>query len=131
MGAWWPAGRPTRCCCCSAAAAAAARLLLLAECVTKLLRNSEYCSYAATAGKVFDDLDEAERKFQEVSMEERSKFKEETYSNVDGRKRTRAMGDTPKSEGGGGDAVCLLIPVFAGTNAHSRPNVATYLPTVA
>jgi hypothetical protein len=36
--------------------------------VTKLLRNSEYCAYAATAGKVFDNLDDCERKFNQVRL---------------------------------------------------------------
>ena len=39
-----------------------------AEVVTKLLRNSEYCAYAQTAGKVFDNLDDCERKFNQVGL---------------------------------------------------------------
>ncbi|GFR44830.1 hypothetical protein Agub_g6171, partial [Astrephomene gubernaculifera] len=73
---------------------------ILQETVTKLLRNLEYCSYGATAGKVFGDLDAAERKFNQVSLEERSKFKEETYSNVDGRRRRRSMELTPNPDAG-------------------------------
>lgn len=55
--------RPRPCVCAFARMCCAA-----AEVVTKLLRNMEYCSYAATAGKVFEDLDTAERKFNEVSQ---------------------------------------------------------------
>ncbi|KXZ42946.1 hypothetical protein GPECTOR_110g239 [Gonium pectorale] len=72
---------------------------ILQETVTKLLRNMEYCAYGQTAGKVFDNLEDCERKFNQVSLEERTKFKEETYSNVDGRRRTRSMEISPSDVG--------------------------------
>lgn len=37
-----------------------------AETITKLLRNMEFISYGQTAGKVFDNLDDCERKFNQV-----------------------------------------------------------------
>lgn len=42
------------------------RVVALAETVTKLLRNMEYCGYGQTAGKVFNDLDACEQKFNQV-----------------------------------------------------------------
>lgn len=39
---------------------------MAAETVTFLLRNIEFAGYAASAGKLFNDLDEAEQKFQQV-----------------------------------------------------------------
>ncbi|KAJ9525246.1 hypothetical protein QJQ45_020777 [Haematococcus lacustris] len=55
------------------------------ETLQLVLRNMEYVSYATSGGRVFNDIDQAESKFNEVSFEERSKFKEETLTNVDGR----------------------------------------------
>ncbi|KAG2423139.1 hypothetical protein HXX76_015524 [Chlamydomonas incerta] len=88
---------------------------ILQDTVTKLLRNMEYISYAATAGKVYDNLDECEQKFNQVSLEERSKFKEETFSNVDGRRRTRAL-DVSSSPDVGLDTwlCCTLLVAVEG-----------------
>ena len=63
------------------------------DAVMLVLRNTEYAGYCSSAGKVFGDLDTAERKFNSVLMEERLKFKEETLSNVQGKKKTRALDD--------------------------------------
>eukprot|EP00200_Dunaliella_tertiolecta_P005857 CAMPEP_0202343022 /NCGR_PEP_ID=MMETSP1126-20121109/3329_1 /ASSEMBLY_ACC=CAM_ASM_000457 /TAXON_ID=3047 /ORGANISM="Dunaliella tertiolecta, Strain CCMP1320" /LENGTH=265 /DNA_ID=CAMNT_0048934047 /DNA_START=2492 /DNA_END=3289 /DNA_ORIENTATION=+ len=63
---------------------------ILQETLQLLLRNNEYCQYALSAGRVYDNFDDAEVKFNEVSFTERSKCKEETLSNVDGRKKSEA-----------------------------------------
>ncbi|KAG2484725.1 hypothetical protein HYH03_016472 [Edaphochlamys debaryana] len=89
---------------------------ILQETVTKLLRNMEYCAYGQTAGKVFDNLDECEQKFNEVSLEERTKFKEETLSNVDGRIRKRAMDSSTSGPDVGLDMwlCCTLVVATEG-----------------
>jgi len=58
---------------------------ILMEVLQMLLRNTEYVAYAASGGKMFEYIEEAESKFNEVSFEERAKFREETLVNVDGR----------------------------------------------
>ncbi|PNH12171.1 hypothetical protein TSOC_000944 [Tetrabaena socialis] len=84
---------------------------ILQETVTKLLRNMDYCGYGQTAGKVFNDLDACEQKFNQVSLEERTKFKEETFSNVDGRRRVRAMDITASTDTGLDSWLCATIVV--------------------
>ncbi|GLI60741.1 hypothetical protein VaNZ11_002969 [Volvox africanus] len=84
---------------------------ILQETITKLLRNMEYVSYGQTAGKVFDNLEDCERKFNQVSLEERTKFKEETYSNVDGRRRVRSIDVKPSWDSGIDNWLCATLVV--------------------
>jgi uncharacterized membrane protein len=52
--------------------------------VLSLLRNPEYAVYGAASVKSERDLDAGEQAFNELSMEERGKFEEETLVNVSG-----------------------------------------------
>ena len=51
------------------------------------MRNPEYVQYGAASVSNQRDLDKGEAKFNALSLEERSKFKEETLVNVGGRTR--------------------------------------------
>ncbi|EIE25239.1 DUF1517-domain-containing protein [Coccomyxa subellipsoidea C-169] len=55
---------------------------ILQETVLQLVRNPEYVQYGASVVSNQRDLDRGEAKFNELSVEERSKFKEETLVNV-------------------------------------------------
>lgn len=56
-----------------------------------LSRNTEYCGYAHTGLFLTDDFDELEEKYNQAALKERSKFKQETLSNVGGRLVTSAL----------------------------------------
>eukprot|EP00877_Chromochloris_zofingiensis_P006583 jgi/Chrzof1/2178/Cz11g05040.t1 len=58
---------------------------LVQEVAIFLGRNLQYCAYAQSASFQTDDFDEAEQKFNQASMKERSKFKKETLINYGGR----------------------------------------------
>lgn len=62
-----------------------------AETVLSLLRNPDYCVYGDGGTKNPRGLDGAEDAFNEVVMQERGKFKEETLVNVGGRSRRSSM----------------------------------------
>lgn len=54
----------------------------------------------------------------QVSLEERTKFKQETYVNVDGRRRSRALEEAPT--GGGGRA--SAAPQHRAQNMQHAPH---------
>eukprot|EP00775_Hariotina_reticulata_P008851 gene8851-9030_t len=72
---------------------------LVHDVVVMLSRNLEYCSYAQTALFMTDDLDELEQKYNQASLNERSKFKAETLSNVGGRITSGALRESGSDVG--------------------------------
>ncbi len=62
-----------------------------AETVLALNRNPDYWVYGRGDVQSKRGLDSGEDLFNNISMEERSKFKEETLSNVGGRTSSRPM----------------------------------------
>lgn len=63
-----------------------------------LKRNPDYCIYGASELLKGRDPEKAETKFNEISLEERSKFREETLLNVGGRKREASSSLTSTSK---------------------------------
>lgn len=61
------------------------------ESVLALLRNPEYAVYGASKVRKEAGLDAGEDVFNEVSLQERGKFKEETLVNVGGRSRSKRL----------------------------------------
>ena len=62
-----------------------------AETVLSLLRNPDYCVYGDGGTKNPRGLDGAEEAFNEVVLQERGKFKEETLVNVGGRSKRSSL----------------------------------------
>ncbi|MEW5307150.1 MAG: hypothetical protein WDW38_002221 [Sanguina aurantia] len=94
---------------------------VLQDTLTTLLRNIQFVGYGATAGKVFDQLEDAESKFNSVLMEERAKFREETYVNVGGRKKRRAA--TELGTGNGLDEWLAITLVIATEGSVKLPKI--------
>uniref|UniRef100_A0A7R9YTY1 Uncharacterized protein n=1 Tax=Chlamydomonas euryale TaxID=1486919 RepID=A0A7R9YTY1_9CHLO len=74
-----------------------------------VLRNMSYVGYASSAGKVFDNLEDAEKKFNSVLLEERLKFEEETLVSVDGRKKESALSSRKADDVGLDRWLCMSM----------------------
>jgi uncharacterized membrane protein len=65
---------------------------VLQETVLSLMRNPNYCVYGFAKSGVEGSADEAESRFNKLSLEERGKFEKETRINVSGRTSRGSLG---------------------------------------
>ncbi|XP_073120778.1 FLUCTUATING-LIGHT-ACCLIMATION protein 1, chloroplastic-like [Henckelia pumila] len=70
---------------------------MLSETILSILRHSDYCISAYSSVDVKKSIDEVEERFNQLSMEERRKFDEETLVNVNNIKKQRST--IPSSSG--------------------------------
>ena len=82
---------------------------VLEETVLALLRNPEYCVYGYATSSVAKGPEAAEDLFNEMSMDERGKFEEETLVNVNARKKAVAA----KGETAEGINEYILVTIIA------------------
>lgn len=87
---------------------------LLQESVLILLRHSEYWSHALVNSEKIQ-IEQAESRFSQLSLEQRSKLSEETLTNIKGRVQQR-NGVTPEAE----SAMYIVVTLLVGT-AHDHP----------
>lgn len=85
---------------------------ILQETVLALLRNPDYCVYGFSSSAVSADSFASESSFNRLSMEERSKFREETLVNVDGRRRRV---DREAARDGRFNSEYIVVTVLAAT----------------
>lgn len=85
---------------------------LLQETVLSLMRNPSYAIYAHTGGEIVYDNDQAEQRFNQMSLQERSKFREETLVNLNGAKTSGSL-DSSSSPSGVQEMVVVTILVAA------------------
>lgn len=83
---------------------------LLQDAALTLLRNPEFCVYGRIQSSKHKQLDEAERVFDEYSLTEQSKYREETLANTGGQTkrsdgRGRQEGDAPN------EYICVTLLV--------------------
>ena len=72
---------------------------VLQETTLALLRHPEFCVYGSSGGKQCSSVEEAETRFNEVSLEERSKLAQETLVNAGGKKRRSSSTAGGRDEG--------------------------------
>ncbi len=81
----------------------------LQECSLSLLSHPDYWTHAQGESQRFASSQEAEKAFEQFSIQERSKFSEETLSNVGGRIRDRSAEADEDSEPGEHIVVTFLV----------------------
>lgn len=89
---------------------------ILTETVLSILRSPEYWAYGSAASASFREPEAAEERFGSLSLEERGKFKEETFGNVDGRKRRSEM----KSEATGVTNEFIVVTLIAAVDGGMK-----------
>jgi uncharacterized membrane protein len=102
--------------------AASGRSLLLQEATLALLRHPEYWVYA-TAESQQAPLESAEAKFNQLALAERSKFSEETLSNVSGQVSQNSS-QASASDDGEQPSEYILVTLLVGVQGNLQ------LPTV-
>ena len=81
----------------------------LQECSLSLLSHPDYWTHAQGESQGFASSQEAEKAFEQFSIQERSKFSEETLSNVGGRIRERSADVDEDSDPGEHIVVTFLV----------------------
>ncbi|KAL0053992.1 hypothetical protein WJX82_002046 [Trebouxia sp. C0006] len=94
---------------------------VLQETVLSLLRNPDYCVYGDGGTKNPRGLDGAEEAFNEVVLQERGKFKEETLVNVGGRSKRSSL----KSRGDGMSELIVVTLIVAAEGGVKVPKVTS------
>ncbi|KAL3132354.1 hypothetical protein ABBQ32_008931 [Trebouxia sp. C0010 RCD-2024] len=94
---------------------------VLQETVLSLLRNPDYCVYGDGSTKNPRGLDGAEDAFNEVVLQERGKFKEETLVNVGGRSRRSSL----KSRGDGMSELIVVTIIVAAEGGVKVPKISS------
>ncbi|DBA77808.1 TPA: hypothetical protein ACH3X1_009165 [Trebouxia sp. C0004] len=94
---------------------------VLQETVLSLLRNPDYCVYGDGGTKNPRGLDGAEDAFNEVVLQERGKFKEETLVNVGGRSKRSSL----KSRSDGMSELIVVTLIVAAEGGVKVPKVTS------
>ncbi|NMG58716.1 DUF1517 domain-containing protein [Geitlerinema sp. P-1104] len=81
----------------------------LQECSLSLLSHPDYWTHVQGESQAYPDAEEAEKAFDQFSIQERSKFGEETFSNVGGRVRQRSLSQDEELDPGEYIVVTFLV----------------------
>ena len=85
---------------------------VLQETVLSLMRNPDYCVYGFAKSGIEDSPEQAEARFNKLSLEERGKFQKETRVNVGGMRQQSSMGQQQYS-GSVSELIVVTILVAA------------------
>lgn len=98
---------------------------ILSETTLALNRKPEYCVYGYTTGTVVRDVDDAEQRFNEYSLEERGKFEEETLVNVGSRRVGTAPFASFSSNRNAANEFIVVTIVVAAEGNYTLPQIST------
>lgn len=93
---------------------------VLTETTLALLRHPDYCISAYSSAEVKKGMDEGEKRFNQLSIEERGKFDEETLVNVNNIKKRSSTGQ--RSSGFSNEYIVVTILVAA-EGMHKLPTI--------
>ncbi|XP_073311033.1 FLUCTUATING-LIGHT-ACCLIMATION protein 1, chloroplastic [Primulina huaijiensis] len=93
---------------------------VLTETILSLLRHPEYCISAHSSVDMKKSIEEGERRFNQLSIEERGKFDEETLVNVNNIKKQRS---TILSSSGFSNEYIVITVVVAAVGVHKLSSI--------
>ncbi|XP_073145086.1 FLUCTUATING-LIGHT-ACCLIMATION protein 1, chloroplastic isoform X2 [Henckelia pumila] len=93
---------------------------VLTETILSLLRHPDYCISAYSSVDVKKSIEEGERRFNQLSIEERGKFDEETLVNVNNIKKQRS---TILSSSGFSNEYIVITVVVAAVGVHKLSSI--------
>lgn len=90
---------------------------VLQETVLALMRNPDYCVYGFAKSGIEGSPEEAESRFNKLSLEERGKFQKETRVNVGGMRQESSLGGR---SGGGGVGELIVVTILVAAEGRVR-----------
>lgn len=93
---------------------------VLTETTLALLRHPDYCISAYSSAEIKRSMDEGEKRFNQLSIEERGKFDEETLVNVNNIKKRSSTGQ--RASGFSNEYIVVTILVAA-EGVHKLPTI--------
>lgn len=102
----------------------------LQECSLSLLSHPDYWTHVQGESQVYPNSEEAEKAFDQFSIQERSKFSEETLSNVGGRVRQRSLSQDEELDPGEYIVVTFLVATQGNQPLFETISAADELQTI-
>lgn len=97
---------------------------ILQETVLALMRNPDYCVYGWAKSKRERSAEDAETAFNNLSLQERTKFEKETRVNVAGRRgRSTLRSDKKPAAGDGSKELIVVTLIVAADGSFKLPQV--------
>ncbi|GLT90520.1 hypothetical protein SLE2022_084480 [Rubroshorea leprosula] len=93
---------------------------VLTETTLALLRNPDYCISGYSSADVKRSIEDGEKRFNQLSIEERGKFDEETLVNVNNIKR---QSTTKQKAGGFSNEYIVITILVAAEGVHKLPTI--------